>query len=396
MNILEKAASLGIIDTDALLVQVEEMEKKQFLQMHQNAVWQDSKGRWTTYLPETKEHKRRLVKKTDRVDLDMQIIEFYKTETENPTLDEVFQAWIQDKVQHKEVERQTLDRYTTDYERFFAEFGKQRMKDITEFELEDFIKDTIAEKQLTAKAWSNLRIIINGVFKYGKRRSYTQISITSFMGDLELSKKAFKRPETTDEKQVFTNSEIEKIYAEIAKEKQTLLTLGIKLTFQTGLRAGELATLKYSDLEDHKLKVSRTEVRHKENGAYIFGVRETTKGRDGYREIYITDEALETIKQIRRINPFTEYIFEKNGKLMHGHAFSDKCSRLCRAAGVTPKSLHKIRKTYATKLLNAGVPEKLITKQMGHTDIETTKKYYCFDNMEAEKAQKCIQAALQA
>lgn len=43
--------------------------------------------------------------------------------------------------------------------------------------------------------------------------------------------------------------------------------------------------------------------------------------------------------------------------------------------------MHKIRKTYCTTLLNANVPESVIKAQVGHVDIETTKKYYYFNNL---------------
>ncbi|MCR5203424.1 MAG: site-specific integrase [Lachnospiraceae bacterium] len=35
--------------------------------------------------------------------------------------------------------------------------------------------------------------------------------------------------------------------------------------------------------------------------------------------------------------------------------------------------MHKVRKTYATNLLNAGFDDKLVELQMGHTEIRTTK-----------------------
>ncbi len=79
---------------------------------------------------------------------------------------------------------------------------------------------------------------------------------------------------------------------------------------------------------------------------------------------------------------------------MRGKAFSQKICYLCNKIGIQQKSLHKVRKTYATKLLNAGVPEKLIIKQMGHTDINTTKEYYWFNNMDDVEAKNYIQAAL--
>ncbi len=79
---------------------------------------------------------------------------------------------------------------------------------------------------------------------------------------------------------------------------------------------------------------------------------------------------------------------------MHGKAFSDKICRLCKQNNIVPKSMHKVRKTYATKLLNAGVSEKLVISQMGHTDIETTTEYYWFNDYDQEAALLTIKTAL--
>lgn len=55
--------------------------------------------------------------------------------------------------------------------------------------------------------------------------------------------------------------------------------------------------------------------------------------------------------------------------------------------------MHKIRKTYATNLLNAGVDEKIIQKQMGHTDISTTKGFYYYNNRNVDEARAILTEA---
>ncbi len=56
--------------------------------------------------------------------------------------------------------------------------------------------------------------------------------------------------------------------------------------------------------------------------------------------------------------------------------------------------MHKARKTYATKLINGGVDESLVIKQMGHTSIDCTKNYYYFNNKSAEEAERQIEDAI--
>ena len=112
------------------------------------------------------------------------------------------------------------------------------------------------------------------------------------------------------------------------------------------------------------------------------------------RDVILTDYALKTIKQIRTLNPFGDYMFMKNGARCKGKAFTDKLKRICHNLGIPERSLHKVRKTYATKLLNAGVNEKLIAKQLGHRSISTTKGYYYFNNQDIDDAKKIISNAI--
>jgi len=56
--------------------------------------------------------------------------------------------------------------------------------------------------------------------------------------------------------------------------------------------------------------------------------------------------------------------------------------------------MHKIRKTYGTTLIDGGADEAFIKTQMGHSDIETTRKYYYFSNKNDENRANQVEAAL--
>ncbi len=46
---------------------------------------------------------------------------------------------------------------------------------------------------MTQKAWINYKTLLKGIFKYAKKLNITDISITNFLGDLEISKKSIKK-----------------------------------------------------------------------------------------------------------------------------------------------------------------------------------------------------------
>ena len=112
----------------------------------------------------------------------------------------------------------------------------------------------------------------------------------------------------------------------------------------------------------------------------MYEVRDTPKTEAGIRKVVIVDKLRPIIKQLRHINPFTEYVFEKNGVLITKQSPSKCLYRACENVGIPKRSMHKLRKTFATRLINANVDEAVITNQMGHTDIMTTKDFYYYND----------------
>lgn len=392
-DILRSAEALGIIDLDDIQVQIDMYEKKKYLEMHTNSIWQGKNGYWYTTIPATQEHGRKMVRRLNKEDLEEVIVDHYRGKIKNPTIRTIFEEWITEKKQWEEINQTTVDRYKGDFERFFGDtsFPNLKIDIVTEDYLESLIKNNIVQKQLTSKGYSNMKTILIGIMKYAKRKKYTYFSVSAFFGDLQISKKAFRRPEK--KKQVFTEEEAEMVI-EWLKEHPSVVNYGILLVFQTGLREGELAALKYEDVDGCILNVRRQEVRYKdENGVMINEVVPYAKTEAGERGVILTDNALETIKKIRRLNPFGEYMMMQDGKKIHKISFNDYLYKACDALGIERRSMHKIRKTYGTMLIDSGADDSTVMEQMGHSDITTTRKFYYFSNKsQAEKIEQVKRA----
>jgi len=392
-DILRSAEALGIIDLDDIQVQIDMYEKKKYLEMHTNSIWQGKNGYWYTTIPATQEHGRKMVRRLNKEDLEEVIVDHYRGKIKNPTIRTIFEEWITEKKQWEEINQTTVDRYKGDFERFFGDtsFPNLKIDIVTEDYLESLIKNNIVQKQLTSKGYSNMKTILIGIMKYAKRKKYTYFSVSAFFGDLQISKKAFRRPEK--KKQVFTEEEAEMVI-EWLKEHPSVANYGVLLVFQTGLREGELAALKYEDVDGCILNVRRQEVRYKdENGVMINEVVPYAKTEAGERGVILTDNALETIKKIRRLNPFGEYMMMQDGKKIHKISFNDYLYKACDALGIERRSMHKIRKTYGTMLIDSGADDSTVMEQMGHSDITTTRKFYYFSNKsQAEKIEQVKRA----
>ena len=347
-------------------------------------IWQGKNGSWNTRW-EDKDGKVKLVSKRSREVLEAAIIAHYKEIEERPTIRNVFYEWMDERLDYREIQKGSFDRAVTDFKRFFENsgFDLRYIDTVNTDDLTRFVKASIRDNNLTAKAWANLKGIIFGIFAYAKEKKYTLFSISTFFGDLKLPRNMFRKVVVNDEDQVFTNEEVIRIFEWINATEdrlRSLTNLGILFCFYTGLRAGELSTIRYSDFDGNILSVCRTETRCKDDdGNYVFQVRESTKGHDGIRSVIVPPEGLKIIDLVRLINSDGEYVFMDGDRRVKGDRFSGKLKRICGYLGIRARSLHKVRKTYASVLLDSGCSEKLIMHQMGHTDIRTTLGHYYFD-----------------
>lgn len=386
-EILQFIINNGMIDINDIQNSMEAMKREELLKKHQYKIWHGKDGKWYTYLPDdSKKEGRRLVKRTEEKSLEDVVVSYWKQLGEVHTLKSTFYEWAGEKLRYGEIEKNTYDRYETDFNRFFKNgFENTNIKNITEDSLEDFIKSTINRKQLTSKAYSGMRTLIIGIFKYAKKHKYSDISIHTFFGDLNLSKKIFAKKVKCAEKEVFTEEEIKSIVKYINGKELRIRELGILLAIYTGMRPGELSALKPSDIRrnDRTIHVQRSEVKYKDdNCKTVISVKNFPKSDAGDRYLLLNDKAYDTIRKILRLNPFGEYLFqdEKTHKRITENGFNHKLSRICIAVNIPVRTMHKLRKTYGTTLIDHGVDDSIITAQMGHADIKTTRQYYYYSN----------------
>lgn len=397
-KILQIILESGTIDVHNGNLLVTDMKREQLLKEHKYKIWQSKDSTWHTYLPDEEKgrvHRKRQTRKA----IEDLIVAFYE---DNSTFKTVFYQWIDEKLKYKEIQKQSYDRYCTDFVRFFINnpnansIMKKKFRNITEDDLDDFIRMTVADMDLTVKSLAGMKIILCGVFKYGKRKKYTSLSITNFMGDLELSKNALKKRTKDKKLEIYQLDEINSITRNLQSRTTDVRALGLLLLFETGMRIGELSTLKDTDIDKDTIHVQRTEVKVKDNcGKSRVIIKDYPKTEAGNRYIIMNDIAKKTINQLKDLSAGSLFLLSdlKTHKRLTSACFRRKLMSICAELGIPYKSNHKIRRSYGTMLIDNKVDESLIAEQMGHTDISTTKKYYYYSNKSMLEKKKQIEAA---
>lgn len=410
---LQYAFDNDILNADDVCKQIMEKQNKKYLELHESRhkIWFDEKAnQWMTYLDDPS-NKRGVVlkRRKDRANLDKLIIDYYRAKEDHPGIKQIFEEWITSKMEYEEIKPQSKTRYENDFRRFFKEDSPicmMEFSDIEETDLEAFIKGSIKKHKLTKKTYGGLKSLIKGIFKYGHKKKLTPIVISVFFEELDLSKNIFTASKKkSDEEEVYSEEEIP-LLKDYLLQNNTLRYLGVLLVFVTGVRVGELAALRAEDVHISKtgsyIQVSGTEVHYsvidkQGKRCNCVKVQEFPKSEAGNRSIILNSFAVEIIERIQKLNPNPEkYLFEENGKRITIRGFSNALKRACKKLDIPFRPMHKIRKTYGTLLLDNQVSEALVARQMGHSDISTTKKYYYRNNKTAQHKAEEIERALSA
>lgn len=378
-----------------------EMTKRQkYLDIHKKnyAIYQ-GQGKdtaWFTYLP-LDFGKRKKVRRVNKKDLEDIIVDFYQKRESNPTIVTLFSRWNDERLHDNEISGNSHTKYANDFKRFFQEGDDiciLPISEVKEADLIRFIKQNINRYNLSRKSYSSLRTLIIGVFKYAKTEMMTTLSISSFFKDLSLSKNLFKRKEKTDHEEVFTDSE-SKALTDYFREHPTVHNLGLLLMFETGMRVGEMCVLKPENIFPDGIMVKATEVYYKdEHNKYVYEIKNSPKGGASDRLIAVPPQTQAIIKRLRLMNPEGEYLFMNHGKRIHGIRFNYWLYKACDELNIPRRSTHKIRKTYASTLIDANIENSIIKHQMGHSDIKTTYDHYYRDRTTSEYKTEQISKAI--
>lgn len=376
-DIFEFLCKNGNIDIAHIQTEIMEQRNRKYLNMHPYSIYQGKDGKWYTTFPDEKKGRRK-VKRTSREAIHFAVIEFWKEQEENPTLEELFNEWNMTRLERNKIAKGTFDRYNHVFKRHFQDFGQKKIKNVQPEEIIDFLELEVARLHLTAKAFSSLKTTMIGILKRAKRKKLIDFSITSLIEELDISDKDFKKVIKEDYEEVFDEEETKR-FMQYCIDNMDIKNTAILLMFITGIRVGELVALKHSDIKTDYITIRRTETRHEKEGeaGYIFDIKEFPKTKAGIRDVVIPKDYQFILKRLKSFNPFGEYVFTReDGQRINTDAIRKRQARICKKLKIYQKSPHKVRKTVGTILFDEKLDNNLIRNQMGWSSCTVGEKHY--------------------
>lgn len=386
-NSLQTSGSSANMNMQTLLEleQYVYMRRKEILALHKSKLTQLASGTyagyWQTFVKDDN-NKRKILRAKSKKELEDKVIEFYSSK-QGHSIKTCHDGWIEYLAINKK--QSTIHAYEKVYRRHFQDIAETAIEGMSILDIKCFVKKEVAEKELTVKGYAALKTNLLGVFHYAKDCYGYDINIDSIVAELSRELRgSFRRSKKrmkSDQELIFLDNEVKQI-SQLCYESGTQVDLGIQLLFETGLRVGELSALKKEDIaaDRQSINVKRTEERISNKAEYI--IVDTTKTEAGTREVLLTRAGTKIVsKLLLASNPDSEFLFsDSNMDRYSSKKFRDRLYRICSILGIVRRSPHAIRRTYATKLAMAGVPETIIIKQLGHTDFEVTKMFYIYNN----------------
>lgn len=248
------------------------------------------------------------------------------------------------------------------------------MRTVTPLQLDEWTHGLIKNYQMTKTQYYNMSIIIRQALDLAVSKGIIEKNPFS---EVQIKTKMFRSGrKKNDASQVFLIEEqpqIESLAESDFHESGYTVCLAVALCFQIGVRIGELVALKWSDIFEEKknyLHIQRMETK-----------KHTQMGDGSWKCTGYGN---------------SEYIFVgKDGQRIHSKALDTRIRKYCRYIGISEKSMHKIRKTYISTLIDSRtVNLNTIRDLVGHEDERTTLKCYCFNRQTESQTQESIERAL--
>lgn len=298
----------------------------------------------------------------------------------------VFERALQFNQEHDYLAPASIDRYRIDYQKYIfpSKIFDQDIRVITESDVIKFFS-RIMDSKPTAKCVSNIKTVIRLVFSYARVQEGIEcLHVNTVFNNMNFPQRAFA-PKKAEDNRVFKEAEKDCIFGHLRMDDD--VELGIRLCFYTGLRVGELSALRGEDvnLDKRELCIRRAETVHGygKNRVYEDAAPKCNKER----VIVLSQKACDVLKILLSFN-HSGFLFPDKAGHKHCHVFNDRLRRLCVKIGLPKFSMHDIRRTFASKMFDAGCTEKFIQEQMGHSDIRTTQQYYYYSTQRIEDYRK--------
>jgi len=279
-------------------------------------------------------------------------------------------AWLE-KV-HGEKKYSTYIKYHSIYKNH-VQIGISHMR-LTDLESEQIKKVVAVNGQVSSSLRKSIYSVINQIYEYaGEYYQIHPIKLTS-------------KKESSNVRPVEVLNKAEQTqFLRFLYENMDINKFGILLCLSTGLRLGEICSLKWSDIDlrERVLCVNRTVQRLAVQGgsSKTILVEGAPKSIFSKREIPLSDAIIMAMSQFYRD---TGYVISKD-RPTEPRTYQNRFQKYLSQANLDKTNFHVLRHTFATNCINTGTDIKSLSEMLGHSSVNITLNRYVHPTMDTKR-----------
>ncbi len=395
LSILPEAYECGILDATEVAIKINMTKENYVKERHPYSISSRKDGRFITTVRKEDEERQQLAAPS-YVELISKLYDYYNDRKSDYSISDLYEMWVEKRGKQSvegTIDIKTVKRDEQHWRKYYADnkLVTIPIKKITTKMLNDFLNNSIATFKFSRKEFNNMKTILNAVFQIALDKELLSVNpLINAHTDVKFRSIQKKK----DGSRLYLEKEME-VLEDFLYQQETMEAYTILMDFQIGTRIGELVVLQKEDMLDGEVYIHKMEIVDEErvDGVYIrkgYKVVEYVKHdiSAGYRTIPLSKKAKKILEEVKKLSPDSEYLFtQANGERMTSRSFNYWLEKYCRDAGITFKSSHCIRRTFASRLYAKGMPLEEISVYMGHEDTDTTKGYiYNYNEIEKNRA----------
>lgn len=161
---------------------------------------------------------------------------------------------------------------------------------------------------------------------------------------------------------------------------------GIYLCLFTGIRLGEVCSLKWADIDQNRglLHVNRTvqRIESKEGPTKTVLLESPPKSVFSKRVIPMSDSLLSLLIKFKREGQ--EYVLQKN-RPMEPRTYQNHFKKYLKQIDAPNYNFHVLRHTFATNCVDSGMDIKSLSEILGHSNVQITLNRYVHPSMDTKR-----------